>query len=112
MITVGGKATLLAAMEAGVPAVVVPTTWDKPDNARRITEAGAGMRLSARRCTPETLRDAVNAVLAQPRYRNGAQAVAAKLAQAPGPDRAAQLIEELAERVSARHPRAAGGQPV
>ncbi len=111
LVTVGGKATLLAAMQAGVPAVVVPTTWDKPDNARRITEAGAGIRLSARRLTPETLRDAVNAVLQQPRYRTAAQAVAAKLAQAPGAPRAAELIEELAERAPARPSRTAGGQP-
>src|ERR1043165_8821319 len=44
LVTVGGKATILAAMEAGVPLVLVPTTWDKPDNARRVTEAGAGLR--------------------------------------------------------------------
>ena len=37
---------VLAAIEAGVPMVVVPTTWDKPDNARRVTEAGAGVRLA------------------------------------------------------------------
>ena len=42
LVTVGGKATILAAAEAGVPMVVVPTTWDKPDNARRVTHAGAG----------------------------------------------------------------------
>lgn len=112
MITVGGKATLLAAMEAGVPAVVVPTTWDKPDNARRITEAGAGIRLSARRCTRETLRDAVNTVLRESSYRARARALAVKLAQAPGPGRAAELIEELAaEGIAARRPRAVRGQP-
>ena len=44
LVTVGGKATILAAAEAGVPMVVVPTTWDKPDNARRVTHAGAGVR--------------------------------------------------------------------
>ena len=48
LVTVGGKATVLAAAEAGVPMVVVPTTWDKPDNARRVTEAGAGVRCAPR----------------------------------------------------------------
>ena len=48
LITVGGKATVMAAAEAGVPMVVVPTTWDKPDNARRVTEAGIGVRVSPR----------------------------------------------------------------
>ncbi|MGZ4305824.1 MAG: glycosyltransferase, partial [Solirubrobacteraceae bacterium] len=96
VVTVGGKATILAAMEAGVPLVIVPTTWDKPDNARRVTLTGAGVRVSARRCTPESLRAAVHKVLDQPQYRAAAQRVAARLAGAPGPGRAAELLEGLA----------------
>jgi MGT family glycosyltransferase len=95
LVTVGGKATVLAAAEAGVPMVVVPTTWDKPDNARRVTHAGAGIRLPARRCTPEPLRAAVRQVLAEPRHRAGAQRLAALLAAAPGPPEAARLLEGL-----------------
>jgi N-glycosyltransferase StaG len=96
VVTVGGKATILAAMEAGVPLVLVPTTWDKPDNARRVTETGAGVRLAARKCTPETLRTAVRQVLGTPVYRNAARRIAARLAAAPGPPRAAELLERLA----------------
>jgi MGT family glycosyltransferase len=96
LVTVGGKATILAAAEAGVPMVVVPTTWDKPDNARRVTHAGAGVRLPARRCTPERLRAAVRQVLDEPRHRKGAQRLAALLAAAPGPSEAARLLEGLA----------------
>ncbi len=105
MVTVGGKATVLAAAGAGVPMVVVPTSWDKPDNARRVTEAGAGVRLPARRCTPINLRTAVRQVLYQPRYRAGAQRLAQLLAQAPGPPRAAELLEQMA----ASNPTAAYG---
>ncbi|MGA2011002.1 MAG: glycosyltransferase [Solirubrobacteraceae bacterium] len=96
VVTVGGKATVLAAAGAGVPLVVVPTSWDKPDNARRVTEAGAGVRLAARRCTPATLRTAVRQVLYQPRYRAAAARLAELLGAAPGPGRAAELLEELA----------------
>jgi MGT family glycosyltransferase len=95
LVTVGGKATVLAAAEARVPMVVVPTTWDKPDNARRVTHAGAGVRVPARRCTPERLRAAVRQVLAEPRYRIGAHRLAALLAAAPGADEAARLLEGL-----------------
>jgi MGT family glycosyltransferase len=95
LVTVGGKATILAAAEAGVPTVVVPTTWDKPDNARRVTHAGAGIRLPARRCTPERLRAAVRQVLDEPRHRMGAQRLEALLAAAPGPPEAARLLESL-----------------
>jgi UDP:flavonoid glycosyltransferase YjiC (YdhE family) len=95
LVTVGGKATILAAAEAGVPMVVVPTTWDKPDNARRVTHAGAGVRLPARRCTAERLRAAVRQVLDEPRHRTGAQRLAALLAAAPGPPEGARLLEGL-----------------
>ena len=47
MVTAGGTATILSSLRAGVPLVVVPTTWDKPDNARRVVEAGVGVRLAA-----------------------------------------------------------------
>jgi MGT family glycosyltransferase len=95
VVTVGGKATVLAAMEAAVPLVLVPTTWDKPDNARRVTEAGAGVRLSPGRCTPERLRRAVYAVLDEGRYRAAAREMAMRLAAAPGPTGAAELLEAL-----------------
>ncbi len=101
LVTVGGKATVLAAAEAGVPMVVVPTTWDKPDNARRVTHAGAGVRVPARSCTPERLRVAVRQVLHDPRYHAGAQRLAGILAAAPGPPAAARLLEELAAASSA-----------
>jgi MGT family glycosyltransferase len=96
VVTVGGKATILAAMEAGVPLVVVPTTWDKPDNARRVVEAGAGLRLPARRCTPDALRTVIRKVLDEPVHREGARRIAALLAAAPGPSAAAELLEGLA----------------
>ena len=95
LVTVGGKATILAAAEAGVPMVVVPTTWDKPDNARRVTHAGAGVSLRARRCTPERLRAAVREVVHEPRHRTGAHRLATLLAAAPGPPEAARLLEGL-----------------
>jgi MGT family glycosyltransferase len=102
VVSVGGKATVLAAMEAGVPLVIVPTTWDKPDNARRVTEAGAGVRVPARRLTPDGVRQAVREVLRTPRYRDAARDMAARLAAAPGPAGAAELLEHLAEAFPAR----------
>jgi UDP:flavonoid glycosyltransferase YjiC (YdhE family) len=96
LISLGGNATILAAAEAGVPMVLAPTSWDKPDNARRVTETGAGVRLPARRVNPERLRTAVREVLDRPSYREAAQRLAARLAAAPGPPRAAELLEQLA----------------
>jgi MGT family glycosyltransferase len=104
LVTVGGKATVLAGAQAGVPMVVVPTTWDKPDNARRVVEAGVGVRLSPRACTPASLRGAVRRVLYQARIRAASRRLAEVLAEAPGPPRAAELLEELAVGHSAAAP--------
>jgi len=96
MVSAGGTSTILSALQAGVPLVVLPTNWDKPDNARRVVEAGVGVRVSPRQCTPERLRAAVAEVLDDPSYRTNAQRVAEALARAPGPARAAELLEQLA----------------
>lgn len=99
MVTMGGAGTLLAGLKAGVPAVVVPTEWDKPENAQRVVEAGAGLRLEPKRCTPERLRAAVERVLSQPSFGENARRLASSFARYRGPMRAAELLEDL---VSAR----------
>lgn len=105
VVTTGGANTIVSALAAGVPLVVVPTLWDKPVNAQRVAAAGVGVRLSARRCTPETLRAAVDRVLGDPSFRRNAQAMAARMAAAPGPAGAAGLIAGLdaAGAARARH---------
>jgi MGT family glycosyltransferase len=97
MVTAGGTSTILSSLQAGVPLVVVPTNWDKPDNARRVVEAGVGVSLAPQKCTPEGLRGAVEEVLVEPAYREAARRVAELLARAPGPPRAAELLEKLAD---------------
>ena len=53
VVTTGGTGTVLATLSAGRPLVVMPTAWDQPENAWRVAEAGAGIRLAPRQCTPE-----------------------------------------------------------
>jgi len=96
LVTTGGAATVLASLKAGVPLVVVPTFWDKSDNAQRVVEAGAGLRLAPRHCTPERLRAAVMRLLHEPSFRENARRIARRFAEAPGPAGAAALLEKLA----------------
>ncbi len=96
VVTGGGAATVIGALAQGVPLVVVPTAHDKPDNARRIVEAGAGVRLGPRACTPERLRAAVDQVLGDPRFAAAAARAAERLGRAAGPAGAAALLEQLA----------------
>ena len=96
MITTGGSATVQTTLRAGVPLIVVPTDWDKPDIARRVVETGAGLRLDPGQCTPRRLRAAVEQVLGTPSFRQNAQRMAAAFARYGGPPAAADLLEKLA----------------
>ena len=95
IVTSGGMGTVMAALRAGVPLVVVPTTWDKPLNAQRVVDAGVGVRLSLRRCTPQGLRAAVAQVLGERRFSDNARRASEWLDAAPGPAGAAELLERL-----------------
>lgn len=96
VITTGGAGTVTTALLAGVPLIVVPTGWDLPENAQRVVECGAGLRLDKRHCTPARLRGAVDQVLANPSYRQNARRIGSALARQGGAARAADLIEGLA----------------
>lgn len=96
IVTTGGAATVLASLKAGVPLVVVPTFWDKSDNAQRVVEAGVGLRLAPRHCTPDRVRAAVMRLLEEPHFRENAQRMARRFAEVPGPRLAAELLEKLA----------------
>jgi MGT family glycosyltransferase len=100
LVTTGGAGTTMAGLRAGLPLVLVPTSWDKPEIALRMVEAGVAVRMPPRRCTPEALRAAVDEVLGDARYRASARRIAEKLAVAPGPVGAADHIEALVAGVS------------
>ena len=101
LVTTGGAGSTMAGLRAGIPLVLVPTTWDKPENAIRVVEAGAGVIVRPRRCSPRRLREAIEEVLGDPAYSEAAQACAARLARAPGPAGAATLIQGLVREPSA-----------
>jgi len=97
LVTTGGAATVLSSLAAGVPLLVVPTFWDKSDNAQRVAEAGVGLRLSPRRCTPTALRAVVRRLIDEPSFRVNARRMADRFAEVPGPRLAAELLEQLAK---------------
>jgi MGT family glycosyltransferase len=101
IVTTGGAATVLTALKAGVPLLVVPTFWDKSDNAQRVVEAGVGLRLAPRHCTPDRVRGAVMRLLEEPSFRENARQMASRFAATPGPAGAAELLERLAKKTSA-----------
>ena len=83
------------ALAHGVPVVAVPFGRDQPEVARRVEVAGAGVRLPARKLSPDRLRDAVRRAI---ELRPGAERIAAAFAAAGGAVAAADELEALIPR--------------
>ena len=97
VVTNGGSNTVRGALQAGVPLVVVPMEWDQLENAQRVAEAGAGLRVPLGRCTPRSLRAAVERVLGGDTFKRRAERIAASFARYGNGTRAAELLEALTE---------------
>jgi MGT family glycosyltransferase len=94
VITHGGHGTVMKALIAGVPLVLVPLGRDQPDNAGRVVYAGAGIRLR-KNATVSALRMAISRVIEDPRYRAAAQHMAARLASERDDNRVVDELERL-----------------
>jgi MGT family glycosyltransferase len=101
----GGHGTVLKALIAGVPLVLVPLGRDQPDNAARLVHTGAGIRLRKNAGTA-ALRAAVARVIDDPRYRAAARQMAARLASERDDNRSVDQLEQVAARGPATgHPK-------
>lgn len=96
VVTTGGTGTVLAALAEGIPLLVVPTAWDQYDNAWRVSEAGAGIRLPPGRCTPDRIRVAVGRLLTEGSFRRNARRLASDFTRYGGAAQAADLLADLA----------------
>jgi hypothetical protein len=91
VVTHGGHGTVMKALAAGVPMVVLPHGRDQADTAARVTTRGAGVVLK-RSAGPSRIADAVMQVLGNDSYR----AAARHLGEAVRRDaRSHALIHEL-----------------
>lgn len=93
----GGSGTMLAALAAGRPMVIVPLAADQPDNADQCAAAGVARVLDAAGLTVDAVRHAIEAVLTDPTFRQRATDISAEIAAMPGPDAALDRIEALTD---------------
>jgi UDP:flavonoid glycosyltransferase YjiC (YdhE family) len=100
-LTHGGHGTVIKALAAGVPLVVAPLGRDQPDNAARVVQAGAGLRVR-KNASAAALRKAIDRVLDDHRYRAAAGRMAARLAA----ERDDGLVIDELERAAAGAPTA------
>jgi len=89
----GGHGTAMRAMRHGVPMAIIPgVAGDQPYVAAAVDEWGAGIALPAD-APAETIRDAVDRLIAEPRYRAEARRRAEALAGVDGAAAAADEVE-------------------
>ncbi|RYB02073.1 glycosyltransferase [Lichenibacterium ramalinae] len=93
VVTHGGLNTVLDALAAGVPLVVVPLAFEQGAIAARVERSGAGIVIPRRRFTASALAEALAALLERPSYRARAEALRDEIAAAGGVARAADLVE-------------------
>jgi UDP:flavonoid glycosyltransferase YjiC (YdhE family) len=118
----GGFGTIMGALRRGLPLVTIPLSSHHPIHARRCQALGVGRVLAAGdglsdyfeeappQLTRESAREAVRAVIEDPRYRARARALSEEISGLPGPEIAVEPIHRLAA-ASPRGPGASAGAP-
>ena len=96
VITHGGNNTTTESFFFGKPMMVLPLFWDQHDNAQRVEETGFGHRLEPYGFSDEGFNAALDDVLNDEGRRARMADISARLQADPGPARAANLIERLA----------------
>jgi UDP:flavonoid glycosyltransferase YjiC (YdhE family) len=99
MVTQCGHGATIAALRHGLPMVCAPVFADQPDIAARVSHHGAGIALTTRSSATE-FRDAIEAVVKEPSFREAARALQAKLANEDGVVTTADLVEEVVGKAS------------
>jgi len=98
VITHGSNNTATECFHFGKPMIVLPLFWDQHDNAQRVRETGLGARLPTYSFEPQALVGAIEGLLRDPDLHARMAKIAERLQAHAGNERAADLIERLAER--------------
>jgi MGT family glycosyltransferase len=97
-VTHGGMNSVSESLFFGVPLVVVPQMGEQAVVGRQVAALGAGVCLSKEEATAARLRESVEQVLVQERFRAGAAEVQRSFHAAGGAVRAADAIQAFTRR--------------
>ena len=95
VVTHGGHGTVMKALAADVPMLVVPHGRDQPDNAARVVARGAGL-MRKRSASAEQIRDALRQLLDDPSYRENAARLGAVIRRDARSDELGDALEAIA----------------
>jgi MGT family glycosyltransferase len=92
----GGNNTTNETLAAGKPLLVIPVGGEQRDNSRRVEHLGAGLSLWPEHLSVEGVRQAVNRLRGEPRFRQKTEELRGQLEETDGTGTAARLIAWLA----------------
>lgn len=98
----GGSGTVLGALAAGVPLVVVPMFADQPANAEQVEAAGAGIAVPLERATAATVATALTRLLDEPAFTARARTIASSIADLPHARETPGWLREIARHEGPR----------
>jgi MGT family glycosyltransferase len=104
-VTHGGMNSVSESLYYGVPLVVVPQMGEQEVVGRRVEELGAGLYLAKAEATADRLRESVQQVLAEGRFRDQARVVRQSFRTSGGVARAADAIAAFTRQPRAALPR-------
>lgn len=91
----GGSGSTLGTLAHGLPSVLLPMAADQPHNARRCVDLGTARALDPVHATPDEIRAAVSAVLANPDYRRAAERIQDEINALPDVEQTIPRLECL-----------------
>ena len=97
VITHGGNNTTTECFHFGKPMIALPLFWDQYDNAQRIDETGLRGAAADLHLRPADLAGAVDRLLHDTALHSRMAPISARLQANPGTERAADLVERLAQ---------------
>lgn len=97
MVCHGGSGTLVGALAAGLPMLIIPLDGDHFMSADRLSGLGVARVVPAPEITSQSISVGVQALLMDPAYRQRASVIRADIAAMPSP---AEVAHMLVERVS------------
>jgi UDP:flavonoid glycosyltransferase YjiC (YdhE family) len=93
----GGSGALLGALSAGVPMLAIPQGADQFINAKRVVEAGFGLRLMPSELTSDAVRSAARRLIDDGQFVEVARVQQAAIAEMPDPSAVVPVLEALVQ---------------
>ncbi|MGW8256975.1 MAG: glycosyltransferase [Thermoguttaceae bacterium] len=95
MVSHGGIGTIALGLASGIPQVLLPMSFNQPDDAARVARLDAGIVLKRGKYNARTMAQAIDRLLSSPKVTQCCRELATRVAAERSIERAADLLEDL-----------------